>query len=288
MSSAGVAASPSPAADWKVEETGDAFTLTPGSGTAVTGVRFAPATGCATFPEADLNAAGTPSKGALPYGRVGGLVDGHMHWMTFEYFGGNFHCGRPWHAYGIASALPDCASIEGPGGTAAVFQNFLNYGNPAQPHDTRGYPDLTGLERDEPDLRGHLLALDPAVVDGRAAADGHERQREPRAVLAAADQEDRRATRWRPSAAGSTTSGKLQDYVDAQAGGPGKGFFQIVTDPYEARQVINAGKMAVVLEIEVSEPFGCRERRDADVRRRRRSTASSTTSTSAACAPRCC
>jgi hypothetical protein len=49
----------------------------------------------------------------------------------------------------------------------------------------------------------------------------------------------------------------LQDYVDAQAGGPGKGFFQIVTDPFSARRVINAGKMAVVLEIEVSELFGC-------------------------------
>src|SRR5436189_4466049 len=51
---------------------------------------------------------------------------------------------------------------------------------------------------------------------------------------------------------------ELQRYVDAQAGGPGKGFFQIVTDPYQARRVINEGKMAVVLEIEVSELFGCR------------------------------
>src|SRR4051794_21477153 len=50
---------------------------------------------------------------------------------------------------------------------------------------------------------------------------------------------------------------ELQDYVDAQAGGPGRGFFQIVTDPYQARRVINQGRMAVVLEIEVSEPFGC-------------------------------
>ena len=49
----------------------------------------------------------------------------------------------------------------------------------------------------------------------------------------------------------------LQDYVDAQAGGPGKGFFQIVTDPQQARRVINQGRMAVVLEIEMSEPFGC-------------------------------
>ncbi|HEV7461026.1 MAG TPA: hypothetical protein VGN78_10850, partial [Solirubrobacteraceae bacterium] len=51
---------------------------------------------------------------------------------------------------------------------------------------------------------------------------------------------------------------ELQRYVDAQAGGPGKGFFQIVTDPYQARRVINQGKMAVVLEVEVSELFGCR------------------------------
>jgi hypothetical protein len=50
----------------------------------------------------------------------------------------------------------------------------------------------------------------------------------------------------------------LQRYVDAQAGGPGKGFFRIVTNPFQARRVINKGKMAVVLEIEVSELFGCR------------------------------
>src|SRR3954465_12505075 len=56
---------------------------------------------------------------------------------------------------------------------------------------------------------------------------------------------------------GFTAIRELQDYVDAQAGGPGKGFFQIVTDPYQAREVINQGRMAVVLEIEVSEPFDC-------------------------------
>src|SRR5436305_6264237 len=49
----------------------------------------------------------------------------------------------------------------------------------------------------------------------------------------------------------------IQDYVDAQSGGPGKGWFRIVTDPFQARKVINQGKLAVVLGIEVSEPFGC-------------------------------
>src|SRR4051812_37580317 len=49
----------------------------------------------------------------------------------------------------------------------------------------------------------------------------------------------------------------LQDYIDAQNGGPGKGWFRIVSDPFQARKVINEGKLAVVLGIEVSEPFGC-------------------------------
>jgi len=45
--------------------------------------------------------------------------------------------------------------------------------------------------------------------------------------------------------------------VDAQFGGPGRGFYRIVTSPFEARRVINEGKMAVILGIETSVPFGC-------------------------------
>ena len=106
-------------------------------------MRFVPAQGCAVYPEADLGATGTPSKGQIPYQRVGGLVEGHMHWMTYEYIGGRFHCGKPWDHYGIPYALPDCSSIEGPQGLGAPVQNFLNFGNPVQPHDTRGYPQMT-------------------------------------------------------------------------------------------------------------------------------------------------
>ena len=51
----------------------------------------------------------------------------------------------------------------------------------------------------------------------------------------------------------------LQDYVDAQSGGPGKGFFRIVTNPFQARQVVNEGKLAVVEGIEVSHLFNCGE-----------------------------
>src|SRR4051794_14160718 len=127
----GPAAQPSPAADWVVDDASPAaFTLSPKSDPskvlAVSGGKlvlvprnsagdagrfsFAPATGCAVFPEAELNVSGSPSRGETPYGEVRGLMDGHMHWMNFEYLGGNFHCGRPWHPYGIPAALPDCSS----------------------------------------------------------------------------------------------------------------------------------------------------------------------------------
>ncbi len=49
----------------------------------------------------------------------------------------------------------------------------------------------------------------------------------------------------------------LQDYIDAQSGGPGKGFFRIVTNPFQARAVVNSGKLAVVEGIEVSDLFHC-------------------------------
>ena len=49
----------------------------------------------------------------------------------------------------------------------------------------------------------------------------------------------------------------MQDYIDAQHGGPGRGWYRIVTDPFRARRVINQGKLAVVMGIETSIPFKC-------------------------------
>ena len=298
----GPVAQPSPQADWQVDDAGGgAFTLTPASahgrflvagsdgglslGGSGTKLAFTPANGCAAYPEAELNATGTPSKGAEPYGQVGGFIDGHMHWMTYEYLGGNFHCGRPWSPYGIPDALPDCSSIEGPQGSSAPFQNTLNFGNPVSPHDTSCWPKLTAWGRDNVTYEGtYWRWMQRAWIGGLC-------------LIVMPVNENRilceLQTNRRNSCDEMTTVRKgiddmhaLQDYVDAQAGGPGKGFFQIVTDPFSARRVINAGKMAVVLEIEVSELFGCSgwTTRPAT---RARSTTSSTSSTTAACARAC-
>jgi microsomal dipeptidase-like Zn-dependent dipeptidase len=50
----------------------------------------------------------------------------------------------------------------------------------------------------------------------------------------------------------------LQDYIDAQYGGRGHGFFRLVYDPQTARRVIERGKLAVLIGVESSNPFGCR------------------------------
>jgi microsomal dipeptidase-like Zn-dependent dipeptidase len=54
----------------------------------------------------------------------------------------------------------------------------------------------------------------------------------------------------------------LQTYVDMQNGGAGKGWFRIVKSPAEARQVIEDGKLAVVLGIETESLFNCKKAGD--------------------------
>src|SRR4051812_40634990 len=272
------ASEPSPAADWTVKRVGRGlFSLSPesardrvlavagnGAGTVVDPstagnaghIRFVKANGCAVYPEAALDATGTPAQGDTSFGRVGGLVEGHMHWMTFEYLGGKFHCGRPWHPYGIAYALPDCSSIEGPQGTAAPFQNFLNYGNPSQPHDTSGYPQLKEWSAGNLTYEGtYWRWIQRAWMGGlRLMVMGIN---ENRILCELQANRETNCNEMDTVRRGLKDIRDLQHYVDAQAGGPGKGFFQIVTNPYDARRVINQGRMAVVLEIEVSEPFDC-------------------------------
>jgi len=50
----------------------------------------------------------------------------------------------------------------------------------------------------------------------------------------------------------------FQSWLDEQSGGPGEGWFRIVTTPVEARRVILAGKLAVTLGIEVDNLFNCK------------------------------
>jgi microsomal dipeptidase-like Zn-dependent dipeptidase len=54
----------------------------------------------------------------------------------------------------------------------------------------------------------------------------------------------------------------MEAYVDAKSGGPGAGWYRIVRSPSEARAAIEAGKLAVVLGIEVDYLFNCHDEGD--------------------------
>jgi microsomal dipeptidase-like Zn-dependent dipeptidase len=56
----------------------------------------------------------------------------------------------------------------------------------------------------------------------------------------------------------------MEATVDDHSGGPGQGWYRIVESPQQARQVMEAGKLAVILGIEVDFLFGCREEGDLD------------------------
>ncbi|WP_433563616.1 peptidase [Nocardia sp. CA-151230] len=247
---------PSPTSVWRVDGSGAAgFTITDAATATSEPATFTPASGCADYPEAEVGASGTPGPGVDADGSIVGTIDAHVHVTAYEFLGGDFHCGRPWHPYGVTFALPDCAPYRT--GTNGLIANFLDYGTPAHASDTRGWPDFhdwpgpsklstegaywTGIERAW--LAGlRVMTID--LVDNESLCDLMIDRRNPCDDM----------TSVRTQAADLYA---LQDYIDARAGGPGRGFFRIVTDPAEARRVAASGKLAVVIGMELSDPMGC-------------------------------
>lgn len=218
----------------------------------------AAATGCGLYPEADLDLTGDPHTGPTPYGETRGYVDAHLHLMAFEFLGGRTRCGRPWHPYGIAYALVDCPDHE-PGGHGALLEDVVSGNTPGTGHATDGYPSFSywpkyssltheqvyyrWLERAH---RGGLRMITALLVENGQLCELWVYKKNPCNEM---DSVRLQAQRLH----------ELVRYVDAQAGGPGRGWLQVVTDPFQARRVINAGQLAVVMGIEVSVPLDCGE-----------------------------
>ena len=219
---------------------------------------FAPATGCATYPEAQVDATGPGFAGASPEADVLGTMEGHAHITAFEFFGGDWHCGAPWSPFGVPYALPaSCAADEQ--GTNGEVEDFVDWGGATRPSDMHGWPTFkewpsptalaeegdyyTGIERA---WRAGMRLMVTNLVDNEALCSIMTTRRNP------CNDMDAVAIQNRDLHA-------LQDYIDAQSGGPGKGWFRLVTDPFQARRVINQGKLAVIEGIEVSRIFGCGE-----------------------------
>jgi hypothetical protein len=270
------ASQPSDDSDWTVTEDGAGFRvsnqiagrdLAVGAGEALTTVprgssgaaglfNFEPASGCADYPEVEVNVTGPLPAPSARGSRVTGLVETHMHHMAFEFLGTKAHCGRPWHRFGAPYALVDCPD-HGPNGCSAALENAISgtvCHDPAGWPTFAGWPDYRQLTHEqsyyrwvERSWRAGLRIFVNLMVENRVLCElypltppGHDCNE-----MVSVRRELQRAR-------------ELERYIDAQWGGPGKGWYRIVESPGEARQVINDGKLAVVLGMEVSEPFGCR------------------------------
>lgn len=223
--------------------------------------RFDRVAGCTPFPEADLGATGEPFSGTNPDGTVRGIADVHTQVSGFLRLGGRAIHGDPFHRFGITHALADGADDHGPEGTLDLLGNLLREGVPVGSHDTTGWP--TFPEWPAHDTYTHqqsyhvwlqrMWMAGLRLMVTNAVADEQLCQVMPRRDHGCDEMDTVRMQ--------LATLREMERYIDAQAGGPGRGFFRIVEDPSEARRVIEDGRLAVVLGIESSKLFGCGEYR---------------------------
>ena len=195
---------------------------------------------------------------------VRGFVDAHSHVTSYEFMGGKVVHGQAFHKYGVPYALGDAKESHGPNGQFDLIGKLEVHGDPAFTYDTRGWPDFpywpasyakthTGyywswMERVW--LSGQRILVIQLVENQ---------------VLCLA-QSTLNPIGWLPHNSCDTMDSirlqarrvrELENYIDAQYGGPGKGFFRVVTSPQQARQVIADGKLAVVMGVEASETLNC-------------------------------
>ena len=242
-------------------------------------VRLSRRKGCADFPEASLDAKGRVRAKPFKDGSLFGFVDTHSHLLSnFGFGGGGIFHGAPFHPLGVEHALPDCELFHGVDGRQDLFGfGFDNQdGDPADlllaiatgqtpgpNHATAGWPEFPDWPSTHDSsthqtqyyrwlqrawLGGLRLVVQHAtsnqIICDLIAGPGTQPIRYPCNDMVAVDRillETR----------------KMEAYIDAQEGGPGHGWFRIVTSPEEAREVIREGKMAVILGIETSNLFDC-------------------------------
>lgn len=230
---------------------------------------FEETTGTNAYPEADVcmsitdrNGNEVPVMEAMARFEVGepiiGYADTHAHLNHDLGSGAVTFYGRSFSSLGIPDALKDCTGAHGINGHLSLWSMIVDG---ASSHNTSGYPNFEywptaystshiqtyykWLERSY--LAGQRVLVHQCVNNGTL---GEITNALP------------------PYAGGETNDMKvvkaqiediyaMQNYIDAQYGGPGEGWFRVVTSPLEAREVISEGKMAVFIGVEVDTFLDC-------------------------------
>lgn len=253
--------------------------LSPSAADAAT-VELYPVTGCAEFPEMTLDAEGEVVPRQWPDGDLFGIADIHEHLFTnFGFGGGGMFHGSPFHRLGVEHALGSCEPFHGVDGrrdliayafagladvdTDALLSAFVSGRTPGFNHHTEGYPEFTDWPNSwaspthqtqyyrwiERSYRGGVRlvvqhATTNSVLCEMMKGIHAEQTRYSCEDMVAVERE-------------IAETYALERYVDAQSGGPGRGWLHVVTTPADARRTIAEGRLAVVLGIETSNLFEC-------------------------------
>jgi microsomal dipeptidase-like Zn-dependent dipeptidase len=199
--------------------------------------------GCRDYPEAQVGAFGRPFRRTGPGGKVFGFVDLHVHITANMRAGGALIYGESFDRYGIPEALSAAgdARLHGAAGNHYGWPKFT------------GWPTYNTITHQQV----YYVWLKRAWMGGLRLAVAQTVDDRPLCEMLA--RRDRTCDETKSIVGQVMRLYAMQDYIDAQSGGSGRGWFRLVFDPAQARRVIAQGKLAVVLGIESSDLFGCSE-----------------------------
>ncbi len=246
-----------------------------------TAISFVPGEHCAVFPESETGAQGKIQTTHHADGMLWGFVDAHEHSGANHGFGGKVFHGASFHKLGIEHALADCEKHHGKDGSKDLINIMYQSGagnisfgefvknlyahlvKNKPNHATEGFPEMDSWNAHQTATHQSLYYkwIERAYLGGMRLMVEYMESTE---VVCKMNQ------KLFPSAADVETCNEmahvdhqitkmleLQDYIDAQNGGPGAGWLRIVYSPAEARDVIAQGKLAVILGIEIENPLDC-------------------------------
>lgn len=243
-------------------------------------VSFSAQDGCAPFPELTVDAEGEISPPEFDDGSLFGFVETHAHlFSNFAFGGGGIFHGGPFHRLGVEHALPDCTLVHGEDGRRDLlgfaFNDISDLAlddlvvalttamTPDFNHATEGYPTFTAwpdAHRSATHQVQYYKWLERAYLSGLRLLVQHATTNQALCDLIVGVGAQPARYSCNDMVAVDRIIEEtyaLERYIDAQEGGPGQGWFRIVTSPAEARQIIGDGKLAVVLGIETSNVFDC-------------------------------
>lgn len=216
-----------------------------------------PAEGCFQVPEIDTGIISPRTEPNInPDGTINGIIDSHVHTVSAWGFGGKFMCGYPFAPGGVEQALADCDSHAY--GQGALFDTIISgypYMGPQDgwptfstwPNATRYLHQVSYYKSVERTWQSGVSAINVMLVANRTICQLYAR------TPGNCNEMDQIIPQYQALL-------DMQDYIDAQNGGAGKGWFRIARTPEQAREIIADGKLAVMISVELSELFGCTER----------------------------